>query len=239
MNLPLLKQTFRSNLANWGLTTLIMNLLLGQMITMEATRTLLGPMFYGMLVPALISIFIITVGNKLLAGQVDRGSMAYILTAPIKRITVTMTQMIYMIGSLAVTFGLMTATAIATNGLVDAGINNHVLVYLNLGAFALSFAFAGIMFAASGICNLSKRALGTGGMLILAFLLLAIIGSFANYGVSGLETVQHLTIVSLFDYKNILIQGDKWLPELGILAAIRVAAFAAGSTVFTKKDLPL
>lgn len=33
-------------------------------------------MFYGMLVPALSAIFIIIVGNKLLAGQVDRGSMA-------------------------------------------------------------------------------------------------------------------------------------------------------------------
>lgn len=239
MSFPLLKQTFKSNLAVWGLTTLIMNVLLGQMVAMTATRALLGPMFYGMLVPALIAIFIIIVGDKLLAGQVDRGSMAYILTAPIKRITVVTTQMIYMIGSLAVTFGLMTTTAVAVNKAVDAGFNNHVLLYLNLGSFGIAFAFAGIMFAASGIFNLSKRALGTGGLLILAFILLAIIGSFANYGVSGLEHVQHLTIVSLFDYKNILVQGSKWLPKLSVLGGIGALTFATGSMVFVKKDLPL
>ena len=136
-----------------------------------------------MLVPALSAIFIIIVGNKLLAGQVDRGSMAYLLTAPVRRLTVTLTQTLYFIGALVVTFGSM------VNHYAEAGFAKKILVELNFGALAIAFAFAGIMFLASGVFNLSKLSLGTGGVLILAFILLAVIASFVNYGVSGLDDV--------------------------------------------------
>lgn len=139
-------------------------------------------MFYGMLVPALSAIFIIIVGNKLLAGQVDRGSMAYMLTAPVRRLTVTLTQTLYFIGALVV-------TSLLVNHYVEAGFAKKILVELNFGALAIAFAFAGIMFLASGVFNLSKLSLGTGGVLILAFILLAVIASFVNYGVSGLDDV--------------------------------------------------
>lgn len=144
-------------------------------------------MFYGMLVPALSAIFIIIVGNKLLAGQVDRGSMAYLLTAPVRRLTVTLTQTLYFIGALVVTFGSMMVTSLLVNHYAEAGFAKKILVELNFGALAI--AFAGIMFLASGVFNLSKLSLGTGGVLILAFILLAVIASFVNYGVSGLDDV--------------------------------------------------
>lgn len=140
-----------------------------------------------MLVPALSAIFIIIVGNKLLAGQVDRGSMAYLLTAPVRRLTVTLTQTLYFIGALVVTFGSMMVTSLLVNHYAEAGFAKKILVELNFGALAI--AFAGIMFLASGVFNLSKLSLGTGGVLILAFILLALIASFVNYGVSGLDDV--------------------------------------------------
>ncbi|WP_238120086.1 hypothetical protein [Limosilactobacillus fermentum] len=163
MNFALLRQSIKSNFAVWGLTTLILNVLLGQMVAMTATRALLGPMFYGMLVPALSAIFIIIVGNKLLAGQVDRGSMAYLLTAPVRRLTVTLTQTLYFIGALVVTFGSMMVTSLLVNHYAEAGFAKKILVELNFGALAIAFAFAGIMFLASGVFNLSKLSLGTGG----------------------------------------------------------------------------
>lgn len=239
MSLPLLKQTFRSNLAVWGLVTLIMNILLGQLIAMKQTVALVGPMYYGMLVPTLIALFVVISGNKVLAAQVDQGSMAYILTAPIKRLTVALTQIFYLVASLVVTFGTMTGTAIVTNHLANAHFTNQILIYLNIGAFMVALAFSGIMFAASGSFNRSKYALGTGGLLIIAFILLAIVGSFASYGVPALKTVQHLTIVSLFDYKNVLLSGSKWLPKLGVLGIISVLTYVWGAGRFVKKDLPL
>lgn len=116
-----------------------------------------------MLVPALSAIFIIIVGNKLLAGQVDRGSMAYLLTAPVRRLTVTLTQTLYFIGALVVTFGSMMVTSLLVNHYAEAGFAKKILVELNFGALVIAFAFAGIMFLASGVFNLSKLSLGTGG----------------------------------------------------------------------------
>ena len=113
--------------------------------------------------------------------------MAYLLTAPVRRLTVTLTQTLYFIGALVVTFGSMTVTSLLVNHYAEAGFAKKILVELNFGALAI--AFAGIMFLASGVFNLSKLSLGTGGVLILAFILLAVIASFVNYGVSGLDDV--------------------------------------------------
>ncbi|KRM61941.1 hypothetical protein FC26_GL001012 [Paucilactobacillus vaccinostercus DSM 20634] len=239
MSFPLLKQTFKSNFAVWGLVTLVMNIILAQLIMMKQTRTMMAPMYYGMLVSTMVALFVVICGNKLLAGQVDQGSMAYILTAPIRRTTVAFTQMIYMVLSLVGTYGLMAIVSVSANNIADAGFKAQTLVNLNIGAFMVAFAFAGIMFAASGIFNLSKYSLGTGGLLIILFILLAIVGSFATYGVDALKDVQHLTIVSLFDYQNILIEGSKWISKLAVLGGIGVVTFGIGTTVFAKKDLPL
>lgn len=239
MNFSLFKQSFKSNLMVWGLATVVLNVLLGQMIALTQTRTLLGTMFYQMLVPAIIAIFIITAGNKLIANQVDRGSMVYILTAPIKRATVVTTQIAYLVTSLVLTFATMTITSICTNNLANAHMDNSVLFKLNLASLVLSLAFAGIMFLASCVFNLSKYTYGTGGLLILAFILLAIIGSFSSYGVSGLDWVNHLTLVSLVDIKNILVNGSAWIGKAAILLIISISTFTIGEFVFCKKDLPL
>lgn len=238
MSLPLLKQSIKSNFASWGLVTLILNILLGQLLALDMAE-LVTQMFYNMLLPAISAIYIVTTGNKLLAGQVDRGSMAYILATPIRRSTVVLTQAIYFIGSIAATFLSTCLTFIVCNNFLDAGFNTSTIVDLNLGAFAITFALAGIIFAASGIFNLSKYVMGTGGLLVIAFIILAIIGSFADYGVPDLENVQKLTILSLFDIKDILKEGTKWISELGILGIIGLSSFAVGGITFIKKDLPL
>ncbi|MCY7186770.1 hypothetical protein [Streptococcus gallolyticus] len=238
MNLQLLKQSIKSNFATWALVTVILNILLGQLLSLDM-GALITQMYYNMLLPAIMSIYIIITGNKLLAGQVDRGSMAYILSTPIKRSTVSLTQAVYFIGAIALTFITTTGTFLAVNNIVDAGFANNIILALNLGGFAVSIALAGIMFAASGIFNLSKNVMGTGGLVVLIFLILAIVGSFADFGVPDLEPVQKLTILSLFNIKDILIEGNKWLPQLGILGIVGLIGFYTGGTVFTKKDLPL
>ncbi|WP_262335497.1 hypothetical protein [Limosilactobacillus fermentum] len=93
----------------------------------------------------------------------------YLLTAPVRRLTVTLTQTLYFIGALVVTFGSMTVTSLLVNHYAEAGFAKKILVELNFGALAIAFAFAGIMFLASGVFNLSKLSLGTGGGLNFSF----------------------------------------------------------------------
>ncbi|MCL1964968.1 MAG: hypothetical protein FWF69_07905 [Firmicutes bacterium] len=83
---------------------------------------MLGESFYSMQGILLPLIFVIMTANTLVASQVDRGSMAYILSTPIQRTKVIRTQALYLITSilcmfLAVTLVGLGTVQIAHNGL--------------------------------------------------------------------------------------------------------------------------
>ena len=57
----------------------LMAVFLAQFAGMEMTQPLLLLIYYGMIGLILPTIYILISSNKLLAGQVDKGSMAYVL----------------------------------------------------------------------------------------------------------------------------------------------------------------
>lgn len=238
MNLPLLKQSIKANFSLWAIVTVIMNVILAQLLLMDMAD-LVPTMYYNMLCLTMLSLYIVITGNKLLAGQVDRGSMAYILSTPIKRSTVVITQLSYFVGSLIVTFASLTLNFLACNQLIDGSLTSEAILHLNIGALMAALALSGICFMTSGIFNLSKYSIGTGGMIVVAFLLLALIGSFSNYGVEGLDIFKNLTILSLFNISDILANNNDWIYQAAILGGIATLTSGIGAVTFTKKDLPL
>ena len=77
------------------------------MSTMDIDK-FIQDMYYTMAGVMLAMIYVIVTANKLVAAQVDRGSMAYVLSTPTKRSTVMWTQMLFMVLSL---FGMFFITA--------------------------------------------------------------------------------------------------------------------------------
>lgn len=232
----LLKQTIKENWVFWSIFTGIQALLL---VTMGGTATVAmsAMTYYAMLPGILAGIYIIVTGNKLIAAQVDRGSMAYILSTPTKRISVTLTQTLFFAGSLLLMF-IITSTAHIMSTYLSAGITAGevgLIIKLNFGLFALSLAFSGIIFLASCFFNLSKNATSTGGGLIILFLLLPIVSLFG----SDYQWLKNLSIVSLFEPTAIVMGGNDYIWKFIILAAIGAVTYIAGSYIFTKRDLPL
>lgn len=83
----------------------------------------LGENFYGGLLGAILPlIFVIMTANSLVASQVDRGSMAYTLSTPIRRTKVVLTQAIYMVLSLLAMFAVVVLA-----GLTTAQVSHHAL----------------------------------------------------------------------------------------------------------------
>ena len=86
--------------------------------------------------------------NSLIASQVDRGSMAYLLSTPTKRSTVVRTQALYLITSLIMMFVIVTGVGLAAiqifQGNVDINISDFIM--LNVGLFLLMFATSAISF---------------------------------------------------------------------------------------------
>lgn len=281
------KQTFIANSKLWLIFTLILCVLgaviisvfdqktitsmmaliedtpMANMIKMTSLLGMLAQTYYALHIIILTLIYIIMTANSLIASQVDRGSMAYILSTPIKRSVVVRTQAVYLIGSLFLMFLTITLTGLlsvqlfhggiigeqytedvkaanselASDELVkDEGIDFVTLDYvmMNLGVFLLMFAISSISFLFSCLFNLSKNSLALGAGIPIAFYIFKLMG---DVDVS-LEFFKYLSLNTLFDTDAIINGGDYTL-QFVALGVVGVVLYVLSVRIFVKKDLPL
>ena len=221
---------------------------LSELGNMDMYGLIIGSIFYriaGLLLPM---VFVIMTANSLLAGQVDSGSMAYVLSTPTKRRTVTVTQMMYLLWSLFAMYAILTVVSVISVWVVGGNsfaINFGEILLFNLGAFLTMFAFAGFCFMCSAIFNRSKHSLSIGGGLTIFMLVCTILGLFGSdvvpsaMRIDAMNFFNYLSIISFFDTVSILNGTLSYLWKFGILLAIGVVTFIIGVFRFDKKDLPL
>ena len=217
---------------------------LGQM---DLYGLIVGSIFFKMAGLLLPIIYLIMASNNLIAGQVDSGSMAYVLSTSTKRRQVTFTQGLFLVLSL---FLMFTATSITSviclsiaNVTTDLTIGKILLI--NLGAFIVLFAMSGINFFTSCYFDRSKKAMAIGGGLSMFFLVATMLGLFGSpvipsvVRISPLNYFNYVSIISLFDVVSILDGTVAWIWKLAILVVIGLLGYILGSIKFKKKDLPL
>ena len=203
-----------------------------------AGNTLIGALatgLYGMIVLMVPVVFSIILGNKLVAGYVDRGSMAYLLATPNKRVKIALTQALCMwvsIGILItyVTVAIIISSAIMHPGMLDIG----KLVLMNVVIYFLHIAIGGICFFASCISNDTKRSFAIGAGIPVTFFLIQML---ANLG-DKLENLKYLTIFTLFNTSDIIAGKSVVFPIL-ILVAVAIVLYGIGIYIFSKRDLPI
>ncbi len=203
-------------------------------------------MYYSLAGIMLPMIFVIVTANKLVASQIDNGSMAYVLSTPTKRITVVFTQLFYLIGSLFCMYFLVTFVDTMTRLISAGSVDLANVVLLNLGSFIAMIAIAGICFMASCLFNLSKYSLALGGGITVFFFVCKILALFGTdsfvqvgMGVKEMKIFNYLTIISLYDTSSIAALNPVFIYKLLILLAIGVITTTIGIYFFNKKDLPL
>lgn len=250
-NFALFKQSIKSNWILWTVLTAVMSILLIQFASMEITKNLLFVIFYGIMSTIFPGIYVLISSNKLLASQVDKGSMAYVLSTPLKRRTVVITQSIFAALSVIMMFIVTTVVHIIANQVspldlaisgfpsVGGNLTAQMIIKLNLSCCAISLAMSGICFMLSGIFNLSKYAIGTAGTFVGVSILANMLTMFGSLGVKALENFKYLTICSLYDFKNILLDGSDWIPKMIVALVIGLVGYLVGSVWFSKKDLPM
>ena len=202
----------------------------------------------GMLPPF---IFVIVIAYLLIAGQVDKGSMAYILSTSTRRSAVVITQAVYMIFAPLLLMAIVCALRCASTVLFFGEVNITRTVTLYLGMYLVTEAAAGICYMFSCIFNQSSRALGIGGGITVWFFLASLLGMFGSeelvdmgIGADMLDIFNKLTIISLFDSGAVQTIGTGsvdtgFIPGMIVLAAIATVCYAAGAVKFCRKDLPL
>jgi ABC-2 type transport system permease protein len=257
---PIFKQTLKANFKLWLVFTAIMTILhialiavfdpstisdMADMVKDTPLAGLLGEAtflgmlantFYGIQGILLPIIFIIMTANSLVATQVDKGSMAYLLSTPTKRSTVVLTQATYLIASLIMMIMIITLVGFASIPIFQGDIDINMIDYLmlNLGLFLLMFATSSISFFFSCVFNLSKYSLTWGAGVPMAFFLLHLMGDVD----SSLEGLKYVSMNTLFDRQAIL-SGGNYSVQFVALAVIGIVLYTLGIRVFKQKDLPL
>jgi ABC-2 type transport system permease protein len=180
-------------------------------------------------------IYSIIVGNKLIADQIDKGSMAYHLSTPITRTEYTFTSAIYFILSLVVMFALVFVLGVGIAELVQPGeLPIQSYFFLTLGSLSLHIAFSSISFFASCLFNRSSRSIALGAGLILFFFATSILSGMSE----SLSFLENVTLISLFD-STAIIQSESFIGKIAILLLISTVLYIMGMIFFKKKDLPL
>jgi len=189
---------------------------------------------YGFIMLVFPMLFCILSANKLIARHIDRGSMTYLLAAPVKRETVAFTQMKVMATGLfalvfyATLLGFVNCE-ISFPGELDIG----KFIVLNVGVLCLQLFIGGICFLCSCVFNDSKYAVGVGaGIPALGF----IIQMMANAG-KELENAKYATFFTLFDSDGIIAGKSGAIWGTLVLFAGAIVLFSASIVVFSKKDL--
>lgn len=214
---------------------------------MDISELVIGSMFFKMAGILLPIVFIIMTANNLMASQVDSGSMAYVLSTPTKRKTVSLTQMAYLVTSLFAMFLCTMIVGLICLAIVgDAvSITYGQMALLSLGAFITMFAISGICFLASSWFNRSKLSMSIGGGLSMFFFVATILGLFGSSTVpsmmriDAMKAFNYLSIISLFDTVSVLEGTVSFIWKLAILLVVGVTTYTLSLFKFKNKDLPL
>ena len=198
----------------------------------------------GLLLPI---IYVIMVSNNLIAGQVDTGSMAYVLSTSTRRKQVTFTQGLFLLSSLVAMFACAAITGLICLPMVTVttGLTAGKLMLSVLNSFMIMFAIAGINYFTSCIYDRSRRAMAIGGGISMFFLVATMLGLFGSpvipsvIRIDALNYFNYVSLMSLFDVISVLEGGFAWIWKVSILFIGGCTCFFLGARRFHKKDLPL
>ena len=235
------KRTIRTLWRLWAILTAI---LIGLFLILSALPmsakivAMMIQQFYTLFSFLVPVIFIAIVGNKLVAAQVDDGSLSCALSSRIKRNQFSCTQAFCFAGSLLLTYLLLTLVGLIVIPATGASLEIPQFLLLNLGSFVLNFAFSGIAFFASCFFNSSRYSLAFGAGIPLFSLLMEMIANLAVTN-SAFEPFKYLTLNSLFNMEDILAYSPKMIWEFLLPFFLALSGYIGGILVFKKKDLPL
>ncbi|MDR0850450.1 MAG: ABC transporter permease [Christensenellaceae bacterium] len=200
---------------------------------MGSILSVYGMMLFGMQGVLIMLLYSVIIGNKLVASEIDRGTMSFILNTPPTRKQLIFSKALFYIVSILAIIVLMGVFGTIICSVVGADMDYGKLWTLALGLFLLTFAISGICFAASCWFNKSSHSLMVGAGLPVAFWLCNMFKEIPN-----LEFLKYISINTLFD-TSAVISGSGFIIQFVALFVIGVALYAVGILKFLKKDLPL
>lgn len=196
--------------------------------------TYMSGYMYGFLIYLFPMILTIVINHRMVAGLVDKGSMAYLITTPHSRKQIVTNQMLFGLFAVIDMFVVTTLITILISSLMFPGeLEIGKFLYLNLHAIILYSAIAAICFFGSVLANESKQSLSIGVGIPVGFLVIQMI---ANAGES-LNWFKYFTMYTLFNPNEVIDFSAKSTFSALALIGIAILFYSASVVIFHKKNL--
>ncbi len=224
---------------------------MGIQVSQTDPSVILDTMYYRVILLIPIFLLVVAAVNSVVASQVDDGSMAYILSAPVERRAVAFTHMVFLILLPLAVVGIACGVKCGLDSQIGGDSDAVVTVVKFAGIYVLAEAAAAICYLGSCLFDHNGRALVFGGGITVWCFIASLLGVFGSdklvdmgVGIEQLDIFNRMTLVGLLDITAMETVGSNavnydfaW--KLGILAGIAAVAYGAGALRFGRKDLPL
>jgi len=251
---PIMKQSLRSNWKLWVALTAVLCLV---SITVAAINLpenladnpdfsplamLCNQIFEGTGMAILIPLCIV-IANRLVALEIDRGTMSFTLNTPTTRRQIIFSKAGFLVLSVFAMILLVTFAMLI--GLLSSGKDFPMdrFFLLIFGFTMLAFAISGICFASSCWFNKSSHSqIVSSGVLLISFLFRSLSSMAEGLKAEGLQVLKYFSFNTLFDGDGIAdgtADPAVLCVKLIALFAIGAGLYALGIWKFLKKDLPL
>lgn len=208
----------------------------GMNVSGDSLIEFIGSYLYGFILLVIPVIFILMLSNKLVARYVDKGSMAYLLATPNKRLTIVTTQLFVLVLNVLIVV-LYTTFVIALSSYFSfpGELNLKLLIYLNIGLFCLLLFLGSICFLSSCLFNESKNAIGDSGGIVIFFILIQMLSQVGD----KFDFLKYFTPLTLFNVEGILLLKNQAFINISFLFIASIILYTLSIKIFTKKDLPI
>ncbi len=193
----------------------------------------LGGAVYGLLVPLLLAVFMISAGARSIAGDEDAGTLDLVLAHPVSRRALALQRLGgLLLGMAAVAVVLFAAMLAVRSAFQLDGVGTGGFLAMNLHLLLFGACFGTLAYAIGAATGSKAVALGaSAGLAVLAYL--------ANSVFPQVEALAWTRNASPFHWYlggSPLINGIQWSGALALLITTAVLA-ALGTAVFTRRDV--
>ena len=201
------------------------------------TTSLLGFLasyLYGFVLLIFPMVYSILRGHGLIAKYVDRGAMAALVAAPVKRRDIAITQMAALVSGILILVVFSTVLEFACAAISFPGeLALSDLLLLNLGLLCLHLFISGVCFLASCVFSDARYSIGFGAGIPAIMYVLQML---ANMGGTA-EKAKYFTFFTLFDPNGIIARSTGALTGIAALLVGSIILYALAIAAFSKKDL--
>lgn len=200
---------------------------------MTSPQGYLGGSVYGLLVPLLVAVFMISWGARAIAGDEDAGTLDLILAHPVSRTRLALERFAGLAAGMLAVAAVLFLAMLALRGPAQFGsIAAADLAAMNLHLALFGVLFGALSFAVGAATGSKAAALGAGAGT-------AVLGYLANSVFPQLDALSWTRDLSPFHWYaggSPLVNGVQW-GGVTTLALVAVALVAAGTAAFTRRDV--